>query len=167
MRPSLTFIIAALLLVCSASAQDIAPPVWQASALASDDMVSGRALYCPPGRVSLGADLSWLDGLGADEQEGWRIGFVGLYDLVQDAPLSVPFLGEIPADWYIGGLGGVLVGEDQEPDATAALITGLAIGGPTASIGIEYQYFLTRDLWRPLAEIPDESRVVFTVALRF
>lgn len=138
---------------------------WQLVGLASDEMVSGRVLYTPEGRVKVGGDFSWIEGKGAPD--GWRPAFVGTYDLVQEAALKVPVLGEIPTSWYIGGLGGVLFGKDREVDATAALMTGLVLGDKKASIGAEFQYLLTRDLWQPLADIDDTSRVMFYAALRF
>ena len=139
--------------------------------LASDDMVSGRLLWGDGGRVQLGGDVTWMDGIAAEEVEGWRFAFVGTYALIDEAPLVLPLVGELPATWYIGGLGGALVPTEGEAeghwDATAALLTGFILGTDRAWIGAEYQYALTDDLWSELADIPDESRLLFTMGLRF
>jgi hypothetical protein len=158
----ITAVVALLVLCPLAHAGD-----WIGIGLGSDDLVTGRALYDSGGRAKVGGELSWMDGIGAGEVEGWRVAFVGAYDVLQDVPLKVPYLPEVSSTWYIGGLAGVLFPESASADATAALMTGFTIGGERASIGIEYQYALTDDLWGELAEIPDKHRVMFTASFKF
>lgn len=146
-------------------------PGWETDFLASNDMVSGRLMYDFGSRVKLGGDVSWMDGIAEEEVEGFRFGFVGTYALIDEAPLKLPALGELPATWYIGGLGGALMptegDADGDWDATAALITGFVLGDAKAWIGGEYVYMLTNDLWSQLADVPEESRLLFTVGFRF
>jgi hypothetical protein len=143
---------------------------WQVGFAGSDDLISGRLLYRTGGRVKVGGDVSWLDGIDAGD-EGWRMAFVATYDIVDDATLKVPLLSGLPANWYIGGLAGPVVpteGSNKgEWDATAALLTGLTLGKETATLGIEYQFLLTDELWGQLADIPNEHRLLFTAAIRF
>ncbi len=161
-------VVAALLFCGTAWAQEQEPATkWQAVGLASDDLVSGRLRYTPPGRVAVGGEVAWMDGIAAGQIEGWRFAFVGTYDLIDSAPLKLPVVGEIPATWYVGGLGGVLIPQAGSADATAALTTGLVLGGERASIGTEYQYLLTDELWQALAPIDDQHRLLFYAALRF
>ena len=146
-------------------------PGWETGFLASNDMVSGRLMRDFGGRVVLGFDVAWMDGIAAEEVEGWRFSFVGTYALIDEAPLKLPALGELPATWYIGGLGGALVPTKGDAkgdwDATAALTTGFVLGDKKAWIGGEYQYALTDDLWSQLAEIPDKHKLLFTVGVRW
>ena len=173
MRIAAAFLVAILsMVICSTVYGGEAPDGGLSLVgLASNDMISGRVMWSRGGRVEVGADVTWMDGIAADEVEGWRFSFVGTYNLVDAAPLKLPALGEIPATWYIGGLGGALLptegAADGDWDATAALLTGLRLGDGKTWIGVEYQYALTNQLWSQLADIPDEHSLLFAAGLRF
>jgi len=143
---------------------------WDGTFLASNDMISGRLMLDRGGRVRVGPDISWLDGLADEETEGWRFAIAARYDLIQEQAFKAWFL-EAPATWYIGGLGGVLLPvegvNEGDVDATAALMTGFEMGDEKAKLGAEYQYLLTDNLWSQLADIPDDHRLLFTATFKF
>lgn len=158
-----------LLMVCPVFGQglpEMAAPSWAVQPLAGEDMVSLRLLRDGGGRTRVGPEVTWLDGVEGDRQ-AWCFGFAGLYHLVDQAPLTIGSW-EVPATWYVGVRGGVLVPEGGDPDATIALMTGLTLGSDEAlAIGVEVQYALTERFWSPLGDVGDDTRVVGHASWRF
>jgi hypothetical protein len=94
------------------------------------------------------------------------LGVYGTYDLVKDAPLKV-FDFQVPVTWQIGTGLGILWPDDGESDATANLMTALNFGDGKIRLGIRAEYYLTKDLWKQLADIPDDARLLATIEYRF
>jgi len=167
MKKWMTVVLVVALACSQAWAQDITDPNnWSAMALGGDEMFQVRLLYDGGGRVKVGPELGWYDGIEGG-QEAWSFGFAGTYDLYDD---QLPLLGDVsvPCTWYIGVRGGVIVPDDSDVDATGGLLTGLAIGNERACIGIEGQYLLTDKLWSSFADVDgDEWRLMATGAFRF
>lgn len=134
--------------------------------LASNDLIAVRPMYFTGGRIRVGADIAWMDGLESDEAEGWRTSFAATYDLMQQQDFQALLI-KVPATLYVGGLGGVLFPKGHPADVTAALMTGFRLGNERASLGVEAQYCLTQDLWQELADIPDQSRIMFMASFKF
>jgi len=144
--------------------------VFSVTPFASDDLAGARLLYrvSEESRTSIGLDGAWIDGaLDLENDEAARVSFVGTYDVIQTAPLNIA-IAEIPSTVYVGVLGGVQFGEDDE-DASAALMTGVRFGDGVkgVNLGIEYQYLLDKDLWRELGTFDDTGRILATVGYAF
>jgi len=147
---------------------------WSFTPLGGDEMITLRMGYTPTeSRVTIGPEFTWIDGIDSAEGTGWALGFFGAYDVVKDAEFEL--LGvSAPINWYIGVHADVLFPEDEKADATAGLMTGLRFGdgdfkeGQTvaASLGVEFQYLLTDELWKELAPINDESRLLAFVTIK-
>ncbi len=117
-------------------------------------------------RTEIGLWGTWLDGVRETELEAYGGGVYGSYDLVTDATLKLLSV-QVPTTWSLGTQLGILKPDTGGPDATAALWTGLSFGDKKIRLGIRGTYFLTQDLWRELADIPDEARLLATIAFRF
>jgi len=144
-------------------AQETAKP-WEAGFLGSDDLVGLRVTYGD--RAKVGGEVDWFDSTVPLGAKAWRVGFVGVYEVMQRQDFNA-WLVDVPATLYVGGLGGVMIPEEGKTDATAALFTGFKFGGEKTMLGIEYQYLLTKDLWKELAMIDDSDRLLFYAAFRF
>jgi len=150
------FLALALCLACQAQTSFVG--------LVGDELAECQILF--GNGVKVGPDVAWFDGLDSDAGEGWRFGIAGTYDVISNAPAKL-FGIDPNATVYVGGVGGAFCVRGEKADATAALTSGLRLIGGNASIGIQFQYLLTRDLWKELADIPDDSRVLFEVEWRF
>jgi hypothetical protein len=115
-------------------------------------------------RTEVGLWGMWLDGIREDGEAG-GFGVYGSYDLVKDAPLKI-FEFQVPVTWQVGTAVGVLWPE-AGADATANLFTGLNFGDGKIRLGIRAEYYLTKDLWRELADIPEDARLLATIEYRF
>lgn len=140
--------------------------VFTVTPFASSDLAGGRVLYRvnEESRASIGLDGAWIEGaLDFEDDEAVRVAFAGIYDIIQTAPLNI-YIAEVPSTAYIGVLGGVQFGEDEE-DASAALMTGARFGDgfKGVNLGIEYQYLLDDDLWREFGAFDDNGRLLATV----
>lgn len=144
--------------------------VFTVTPFAADDLAGGRLMYRmgEDSRTSIGFDGAWIEGaLGFEDDEAIRVAFAGTYDVIQTAPLNIA-IAEIPSTIYIGVLGGVQFGEDEE-DASAALMTGVRFGDGSkgVNLGIEYQYLLDETLWKELGTFDDTGRLLATVDYTF
>jgi hypothetical protein len=149
---------------------------WTVTAYGSDDLLGVRAGLRPwAGRAELGLFGMWMDGLSegdvksdteSNQQESWGLGVYATYDVVQRAEFTVLSY-QIPIDIYVGGQLGALHRADSDEDATAALMTGLTFGDGGVQLGVEYQYGLDEELWKELAPLDDNHRLLLTLGIRF
>lgn len=144
--------------------------VFTVTPFAASDLAGGRLMYRvnEESRASIGFDGAWIEGaLDFEDDEAIRVAFAGTYDVIQTAPLNIA-IAEIPSTIYVGVLGGVQFGEDEE-DASAALMTGVRFGDGSkgVNLGIEYQYLLDQDLWREFGSFDDTGRLLATVGYTF
>lgn len=143
---------------------------------ASGDMAGARAMYRTneAARTAIGIDVAWLEDVDNPVgDEAIRYGFVGTYDVIQDAPMKIFSLAEIDTTVYIGVLGGFMTSlEDRDSfhdstDPAAALITGVRFGDGNVRLGIEYQYLLDSDLWKEFGDFDENSRLVASASILF
>lgn len=143
---------------------------WTASLLGNDDMLLLRAGARPFGeKTELGLYGTWRDGLKPGDAEAWGLGGYATYD-VADGEFAVAQF-KVPITWYVGGMAGFLSPTDEfnrkTIDQAASLLTGLSFGGEKVRIGVEYQYGLSPDLWKPLADVDPQGMLLLCLSYRF
>lgn len=136
------------------------------SALGGDSELQLRAGFGDPnGRTRVGPFGVWE--LSNDYLGG---GVFGTYDIIKPAKFNV--LGvETAACVYVGALVGPMDYErrvdDEKPFAVSRLLTGLTLGDEKMQLGLEFQYGLDKDFWRPLGEVDENTKLFACVSWRF
>jgi hypothetical protein len=130
--------------------------------------IQGRLGWKPQEkRTEIGAFALWE--LGEDYLGG---GVYGTYDIIKPASFKVLDL-EVPAVIYIGSMIGPLDEDvrpaegENEADAVARLMTGVLLGGEKMQLGLELQYGLDEDLWKPLGTTGEGFSVFASIRWEF
>ena len=150
-------------------------PAIVARIVGSGDLLKGEVGWRPghgDDRTEIGGYGNWISEVTPSQVEAYGGGIYGTFDAIKDAPFS-PLSGmttdKILSSLYVGVLLGALKPRTTSWDTTAALMTGLSFGDKRGGVrlGVRYEYFLTRDLWKALADVPSTSRVMATLEYRF
>jgi hypothetical protein len=138
----------------------------------NDDELSLRIGYRPVERGEFGLYGIYTDGLAEGYTDAAGGGAYATWD-IYDRPLNFVGIVDLPVRMYIGGmLGGLSVVDKESPDrrrgdATAGLLTGWTFGDGNVRLGVEAQYRFTKDNWKELAEIDDQSKFLLTLSYHF
>ena len=148
---------------------DTSSLMWAVRGVGSGDMFKGEFGLRPgllEDRTEFGVYGQWLDGLGVDKVESLGLGLYATYDVIKDAPFKI-WEFSVPSTIYVGTSLGALKPHRADWDATASLMSGINFGDRTVRIGFRFEYLLTNNFWRELADIPDDARALATVEYRF
>lgn len=159
-----------LICIACALAWAVAAQAQVVSVVGNDDEVGVRVGYRPGEKGEMGLFGLYTDGL----KDGTEAAGGGLYATWDVMAGDFDLLGyKVPSVLYAGGLLGVLSTQDKlkeegrQTDAIAALMTGLSFGDETIRIGIEAQYAFSKEQWRALADVDENSKLLLNLSYRF